>query len=163
VCVRVNNHLWGLNVCLLGLLASCWHPLRDLFPAAEGPLEAPLDLVLRDSKPPRLLGFTGGGLVWPGCTGRHPVVQFPSFRYIRGTFVPIGSSGIYLSWTIERGRRVYQPAKSVQACGQILTIRWPDGQNLTIYDGQNMTIIYINSSIRALTTRALHHRNLYLN
>ena len=57
-------------------------------------------------------------------------------------------SGIYLSWTIEEVvaftslQKVSRPAKED---GQILTIRWPDGQNLTIYDGQNMTILTVGA------------------
>ena len=39
-------------------------------------------------------------------------------------------------------QKVSRPAKED---GQILTIRWPDGQNLTIYDGQNMTILTVGA------------------
>jgi hypothetical protein len=62
--------------------------------------------------------------------------------------VLLEGSGIYLSWTIEEVvaftslQKVSRPAKED---GQILTIRWPDGQNLTIYDGQNMTILTVGA------------------
>ena len=39
-------------------------------------------------------------------------------------------------------QKVSRPAKED---GQILTIHWPDGQNLTIYDGQNMTILTVGA------------------
>ena len=69
-------------------------------------------------------------------------------------------SGIYLSWTIEEVvaftslQKVSRPAKED---GQILTIRWPDGQNLTIYDGQNMTILTVGAIWKSYLTLTLNH------
>jgi hypothetical protein len=49
---------------------------------------------------------------------------------------------------------VSRPAKED---GQILTIRWPDGQNLTIYDGQNMTILTVGAIWKSYLTLTLNH------
>jgi hypothetical protein len=36
-------------------------------------------------------------------------------------------------------------SKPAKEDGQILTIRWPNSQNLTIYDGQSLTILTVGA------------------
>ena len=70
-----------------------------------------------------------------------------SFHYLKGNicnywkvqaFIYHGPKEEVVAFTSLQ--KVSRPAKED---GQILTICWPDGQNLTIYDGQNMTILTV--------------------
>jgi len=47
-----------------------------------------------------------------------------------------------------REEKVAVTSKPAKEDGQILTILPPDGQNLTIYDGQNLTILTVGAICR---------------